>query len=36
MKPLKKVLKDRFIIMQELGQGGYGSVYKALDNETKD
>ena len=36
MKPSKKIIKERFYLMEELGQGGYGSVYKAMDKETNE
>lgn len=30
----KKVIKNRFYLLDELGQGGYGSVHKAIDKVT--
>lgn len=29
--PQKRVIKNRFYIIEDLGQGGYGSVHKAID-----
>lgn len=36
MKPAKKVIKNRFFILEDLGQGGYGSVHKAIDKVTNE
>jgi serine/threonine protein kinase len=33
---LKKVIKNRFYIIEDLGQGGYGSVHKAIDKITNE
>ncbi len=33
---VKKVIKNRFFIVEDLGQGGYGSVHKALDKTTNE
>ena len=32
----KKVIKNRFYILDDLGQGGYGSVHKAMDKATNE
>ena len=36
MKTSKLVIKNRFYIIEDLGQGGYGSVHKAIDKVTND
>ncbi len=36
MKLQKKVIKNRFYILEDLGQGGYGSVAKAIDKFTNE
>ena len=28
---VKKVINNRYFIVEDLGQGGYGSVHKAID-----
>lgn len=36
MKAEKKIIKERFLIMEDIGQGGYGTVSKAIDKLTND
>ncbi|CDW89304.1 serine threonine protein kinase [Stylonychia lemnae] len=36
MKTHRKVIKNRFYIIEDLGQGGYGSVHKAIDKATNE
>ena len=35
-KTEKRVIKNRFYILEDLGAGGYGSVSKAMDNQTNE
>ncbi len=32
----KRVIKNRFYIIEDLGHGGYGSVHKAIDKQSNE